>query len=195
MLQISDLDYHYQKVQVFTHLDMRLNGPRQCITGANGLGKSTLLTIIAQLQQPSRGSVLLHGKQVLPSQVALASDSVLFPPFLSATDILKTSVAMHKCDWPKALIDGFGFAQHIHKRIDELSAGNLKKLQLINALMRNCEVLLVDEPNIALDANSLAFMWTEFNDYKGIIVAATNEPELFIDQGYVVSDLNTLLQH
>ncbi|MGB3726963.1 MAG: ATP-binding cassette domain-containing protein [Glaciecola sp.] len=195
MLQINDLDYHYQHLQIFAHLNMGLTGPRHCISGANGLGKSTLLTIIAQLQTPSRGSVLLHGKSVSASQVALASDSISFPPFLSAADILKTSADMYQCDWPIAIVEGFRFVEHIHKRVDELSAGNLKKLQLINALMRQCEVLLVDEPNIALDASSLAFMWSVFNDYSGMIVAATNEPALFVDKGYVVTDLNTLVQH
>lgn len=190
MLQIKNLSKVYANVAVLDDVNLTLNQSRVCLLGPNGSGKSTLLCIIAGLIDYEQGSVILSengpssASKDLRMHIALASDAVVFPGYLSAKTILELTQAIWCCDWPTAYIDSLGLTPHLEKRVDALSAGNLKKLQIINALMRHPEILLLDEPNIALDEGSVTAMWTLMDKFDGVIIAASNEPELFETRAY-----------
>lgn len=170
--------------------------PLNCIVGENGSGKSTLLLIIAGLLLPNAGGIEWQQKTVVAKQrkqnFAIASDSIVIPEFLSAQQVLKLNQSTFDLPWPETLITRFNFAPHVHKTIDALSTGNLKKLQLIVAFMRHAPLLLLDEPNIALDEPSVAVLWELIGSYKGMIVAASNEPELFASKGFAIKSLNPM---
>ena len=167
---------------------------RQCIEGENGSGKSTLLLAISGLLTVDDGAIEWQGKtltqQARKQQFAIASDSIIIPEFLSAKQVLELNVYTWKVEWPESLIKQFNFSAHINKNIDTLSAGNLKKLQLICALMRQTDLLLLDEPNLALDEQSVKVLWEILETFSGMIIVASNEPNLFKAKGFFVRPLH-----
>jgi len=182
------------KNSVLFDFSCEFTAPRTCIVGSNGTGKSTLLLILAGLLMPNSGQVLWDNKPSTPEQrkarVALASDSIVIPSFLSAAQVLKLVQDTWKTAWPEQLIEQFYFAPFLHTKVDNLSTGSLKKLQLIAALMRKPEVLLLDEPNIALDEQSVAALWKIISHYPHAIIVASNEPDVFTQRQFVLQNLS-----
>lgn len=198
MLSIKNLHYTYKKSsnaglssdnaarQIFTDYNLEFKQKHSCLIGPNGTGKSTLLCIIAGLISPQLGQLVWQNDLVSEpkKQVAIASDSIVYPSFLSPQKLIDLQQEIYGVNPPYKLIDAFSFAPHLDKSIDALSAGNLKKTQLICALMRNTPALLLDEPNIALDPKSVAALWQIIEDYEGFLIVASNEPSLYQNKGF-----------
>jgi ABC-2 type transport system ATP-binding protein len=167
---------------------------RLCIVGENGSGKSTLLLAISGLLGLDAGAIEWQGtpvSQLSRKQLfAIASDSIIIPEFLSAKQVIELNIYTWKVQWPEDLISRFNFTIHVNKTIDALSAGNLKKLQLICALMRKRDLLLLDEPNIALDEASVKVLWDVLDAYPGMIIVTSNEANLFEEKGFKLNPLH-----
>lgn len=189
MFSIHQLSKAFGKTVIFNDYSADFTADRVCIIGPNGTGKSTLLCMIAGLVNYPCGYISFNNKPLDKTNTAIASDSIVMPGFITANDVLLLTKSSWQSDWPQAIIDGFNFSPHLNKRISELSAGNLKKLQLINAFMRSPQILLLDEPNIALDEPSVAFLWQQMAAFAGMIIVASNEPDLFNAKSYVIHDL------
>ncbi|MGO3423951.1 MAG: ATP-binding cassette domain-containing protein [Pseudoalteromonas distincta] len=191
MIEVSGL--HKQFAQNILYKDYRISftAPRVCIEAPNGQGKTTLLMMLAGLEQPQSGQILFAGK-ILPEpykQVAIASDRIALPDFLTAKQIINLTVSSLGCNWPAELISGFNFTEFLNTRFDALSSGNQKKCQLILALMRGAPYLLLDEPSAALDQTSIQYLLGLLDGYltdkaHGQIIITCHEPAPFIEHGF-----------
>lgn len=186
---------------VFEDYQQEFKTDRVCLTGKNGSGKSTILLMIAGLVTHDSGQFLFSDSNSASkhlsdeervSNIALASDSLDFPSFLTAHEVLNVNSKMWARAWPNDLIEQFEFMPHLQKNVSSLSAGNLKKLQLIYAFMRQPSILLLDEPNLALDSKSVNALWNNIEQFKGMIICASNEPELFMKKGFTVMPLRDM---
>jgi ABC-type nitrate/sulfonate/bicarbonate transport system, ATPase component len=124
-----------------------------CLIGASGCGKSTLLNIVAGLEPPSTGSV------VVPSGRAavMFQESALFPWLSAARNVeLALRLAGAPSERRRArsleLLDLVNLADAASKRPHELSGGMRQRVALARALAQDRGVLLMDEPFGALDA-------------------------------------------
>ena len=127
-------------------------GSFTCVVGASGCGKTTLLNLIAGLDEPTTGSIDVIGRSALMFQ-----ESALFPWLTAAGNIElalrlrgvgrapRRARALELLD----LVHLGGFAQ---KRPHELSGGMRQRVALARALAQDADVLLMDEPFGALDA-------------------------------------------
>lgn len=174
-------------------LSLEFADRRSCIVGPNGIGKTTLLFVLAGLIKPASGEVRWRQRPVpKPWEItAIAADAISIPSFLTIKKLLLLTQAMWRTEWPHSLLSEFALEPHLNKKITQLSAGNLKKAQLVNAFMRNPNVLLLDEPNIALDENSCEVLLQAIKDYPGIVVAASNDPERFVNAGFCLQELSS----
>lgn len=179
---------------ILNNLSTEFSTSRTCIVGPNGTGKSTLLLIVAGLLAQDSGLLTWQSRKIGLNQrkrlAALASDSLAIPGFLTARQALQLIQDIWKKDWPTQLIERFFFCDHLDQTVDNLSTGNLKKLQLISALIRQPEILLLDEPNIALDQKSLQALWQIIEAYPHTIVVASNEPPLYEAAGFAVCPIH-----
>ena len=128
------------------------HGEFVAVLGASGCGKSTLLHLLAGLDGPSAGSVVVRGRAALMFQ-----ESALFPWQTIGRNV---ETALRLAGVPRgerrARADELLASVHLHgfedKRPHELSGGMRQRAALARALAQDAEVLLMDEPFGALDA-------------------------------------------
>ena len=130
-----------------------------CILGPSGCGKSTLLRIVAGLDAPTTGRVLLDGQPVTgpgPDRGMVFQSYTLFPWLTVRQNILfGTRSSPAKAD---ALIAGIGLRGFEHHFPKTLSGGMQQRTALARALANDPKILLLDEPFGALDNQTRALM-------------------------------------
>ncbi|WP_125716134.1 ABC transporter ATP-binding protein [Pseudoalteromonas rubra] len=191
MIEIKHLSKVYLHDPVFSDYSATLAEQKLCIEAPNGQGKSTLFRIIAGLDDAFHGTVLFDGQPqpVAQQVVALASDSIPYPEFLTARQLLQLTVKSWACPWPELMITQLGFEPFLDTRYGALSSGNQKKCQLINAIMRNTPYLVLDEPSAALDHASLDVLLGWLKHHPAQVIISCHEPQAFIDIGFVTQPL------
>jgi NitT/TauT family transport system ATP-binding protein len=123
-----------------------------CLVGASGCGKTTLLNLVAGLDAPAAGTVVVHGRRAL-----LFQEAALFPWLTAAGNV---ELALRLAGVPRAerrdearrllrLVHLEGFAE---KRPHELSGGMRQRVALARAFAQRADILLMDEPFGSLDA-------------------------------------------
>lgn len=145
-------------------------GELVCVLGASGCGKSTMLNLIAGLDQPTAGTVDARGRTALMFQ-----ESALFPWLTVAGNV---SLALKLRKVPRAerparveqLLSSVHLQDFGRKRPHELSGGMRQRVALARAFAQDAEILLMDEPFGALDAmtrdllhDELEQLWSDRN--------------------------------
>jgi ABC-type multidrug transport system ATPase subunit len=191
VIEVTNLTKSFADKVVFQNYSTCFSSKRLCIEAENGLGKTTLFTIIAGLDPHYSGDILLDGQKwnKLQTKVAIASDKIPFPAFLTAKQVLSLTQASWQCDWPDALCKNLHFNAFLDTKVSELSSGNQKKLQLINAIMRHCDYLILDEPSAALDADSMKALLAWIEQYEGQLLISCHEPQPFLELGFSTQPL------
>ncbi|MGH3877229.1 MAG: ABC transporter ATP-binding protein [Actinophytocola sp.] len=174
---------------LFRDLDLTV-GPGECLvlTGANGSGKSTLLQCLYGLRRPTEGTVQVLGREpderdkAFRRQVAVLLDDSDFFAELSPRqhlELLSRSFdgAVEIDEW----LARAGLAERRDVHAYHLSAGQRRRLLLLGALARPHEVLLLDEPERALDGQGKAWLAdiVRFERSRSrAVVLATHHPPL-----------------
>jgi len=193
MPQLQNLSFAYPHKVLWQHYSADLRAPRLCLQAPNGYGKSTLLLLIAGLLQPTQGHILLQGVPcdgaARVQQVALASDSLPLPDWLTAQQLIELQQACWKRRLDPSLLSLLNFSHQLQTPYGQLSSGNRKKCQLLLALLRQCPLLLLDEPGAGLDQHSLQQLPAILASYPGQIILTSHEPLLFQQAGFVLQEL------
>ncbi len=133
-----------------------------CVIGHSGCGKTTVLNILAGLDVPSSGAVIVDGKAIdgpsLDRAVIFQSHALL--PWRTVLGNVAYAVSSKHRDWGKAriaahaqkFIDLVGLNGSEHKRPAELSGGMKQRVGIARALSIEPKIMLMDEPFSALDA-------------------------------------------
>lgn len=164
-----------------------------CLLGPSGCGKSTLLNLIAGLDKPTSGEVRIDGKIVQHTgtdRVMIFQSAALFP-WLSVFDNVKFGLNMIGVPKPERQIIARKFLKLVHlgdfenASVHELSGGMRQRVAIARALALNPDVLLMDEPFGALDAQTrdilhaeLQTIWSETR--KTILFVTHNVREAIV---------------
>ena len=135
------------------------NGEFVTLLGPSGCGKSTLLSIIAGLESPSSGNVLLNGIDITNKRsnigYMLQKDYLLEWRTILKNVILgleiKKELTNENVEYAKKLLDTYGLSDFIDKYPSQLSGGMKQRVALIRTLATKPEILLLDEAFSALD--------------------------------------------
>ena len=154
------------------------------IVGINGTGKSTLLKIVAGMEEPDEGKVTCANHIVMnflpQNPVFEASDSVLKGVMkkIITTDMDETHRWSMESD-AKALLYKLGIFD-LEQNIGELSGGQKKRLALVAAVLKPCDVLIMDEPTNHLDYDMVEWLEEFLRNWRGALIMVTHD-RYFLD--------------
>jgi putative ABC transport system ATP-binding protein len=171
-------------------------GRYSAIMGPSGSGKSTLMHILAGLDRPTSGSVVLDGVEITELDdgdlTRLRRDKLGFIfqfynliPVLTAEEniVLPLSIAGHKPDreWLRQLVDTVGLGDRLSHRPAELSGGQQQRVAVARALISKPAVVFADEPTGNLDSRAseevLRMLRRSVDDLGQTVVMVTHDPE------------------
>jgi len=139
-----------------------------CIVGPNGCGKTTLLRIVAYLEKPTSGHVLIDDEETKAGRTGLIFQEFSLFPWRTVIDNVKFGLEIHGTEENESLkiaqkyVDFVGLSKFEQAYPHELSEGMKQKVAIARALATNPSVLLMDEPFASLDAQTRNLMQDEF---------------------------------
>lgn len=151
-------------------------GQKIVLTGANGIGKTTLLKSILGLIPPLSGSVeqgdylsIGYFEQEMDQSIKTTCIEEIWQEFPGFTQYEVRS-ALAKCGLT---------TKHIESLVKVLSGGEQAKVRLCKLINRETNILLLDEPTNHLDVDAKAELKRSLIDYKGSILMVCHEPEFY----------------
>ena len=189
-LIIESLNFSYRNEEVFKDLNLNFkSGVLNLISGPSGSGKTTLLNLIAGLEKPSSGLIILddiiqsnNDKFVEPENRNIGfvfQDFALFP-HLNVKQNIEFSRKENE-DLFNKLINRLNIASHLSKYPHELSGGQQQRVSIARALFSEPKILLIDEPISNQDKNNkieIIEIISEFIKEKEIICILVSHEEI-----------------
>ena len=178
LLTIKNLTKAYTDKVLFDNVDFSLEeGEKVGIVGINGTGKSTLLKIIAGIDEPDSGEYI-KGNQVHINYLPQ------IPDFEPGTTVLDSVTGNTEESWAlegnaRNLLNRLGFPDS-GILTDHLSGGQKKKVALARVLLQKSEVLILDEPTNHLDNMTIEWLEEELRAYRGALIMVTHD-RYFLD--------------
>ena len=187
-IEVRDLSVSYGSTPVL--VGVRLTVPVAagvCVTGENGIGKSTLLRCVASLQRPDAGEIEVFGGPPGSTPefwraVVTTVEPPTWYPGLTAREHAELVCRAHGLDPAAAGMDDalerFGIAGHADAIPPSLSSGQKQRLTLALALLRPSRLLILDEPEQRLDPEGRAMVAGLLRDYlddAGTVLMASHD--------------------
>ena len=166
IIQLENITHTYGNKKVLENLNLQIAGKKiTCLLGSTGSGKTTVLRLIAGLEEPDDGRIIIDNKLVtnghkiliLPAQRKIGfvfQDLSLWPHFTVFNNVawcLRVQGDKEADLKAEKLLDEMGLAEHIKKYPHQLSGGQQQLLAIARALGPSPEILLMDEPLSNLD--------------------------------------------
>ena len=156
MININNLSYSVDNIKLFENANIQI--PKNKITmlvGPNGVGKTTLLKIIAGIIKPQMGEVSVNNKDLfyLPQRIK-------YPQCITLQEYIESSFYKQNWKWfltkeekdkVNEMLNILELSDKKYTLIDNLSSGELQKANMALGLMSEAHILLLDEPTANMD--------------------------------------------
>ena len=143
---IVDVSFHVEQGEIFGFI------------GPNGAGKSTLIRTLLSLIYPTSGSAKIFGKDCIKyapeikMEIGYLPSEIFYYDNMKVIDLLRYSASFYKKDCNKRINELAEVMElDLHKKIDDLSLGNKKKVGIVQGLLHEPKLIILDEPTSGLD--------------------------------------------
>lgn len=202
ILSIDNLTKSYTERKLFDNTSFFLQeGEKVGILGINGTGKSTLLRIIAGVEEPDQGKRIVANHvviQYLPQNPEFNPEESVLEAVLGSSGFTfadaKGKAKKESLDYvnqahlgevwdlegqAKNMLTTLGIADFSQK-MGQLSGGQKKRVALAAVLLRTCDILILDEPTNHLDHAMASWLETYLKGYRGTLIMVTHD-RYFLD--------------
>ncbi len=222
MIRVENLRKVYkvgnEKVVALNNISVEIQkGEFCCIVGTSGSGKSTLLNMLAGLEKPTKGKVIINGQLVSKmtekelaifrqNNIGFIFQSYNLMPTLTAVENVAFPLVFKGIDKDvrekkaRAILKEMGLSSRMNHKPGEMSGGQQQRVGIARAFVGKPKVIFADEPTGNLDSNTtkqVMKMLLDISEKNGItFVMVTHDPELAklarrvitVKDGNVISD-------
>ena len=168
LLELSGITKRFPGIVANDHVDFDLaKGEVHALLGENGAGKSTLMNILYGLYHPDEGEIRLNGKPLridspraaIDSGIGMVHQHFMLIPVMTVAENIVLGVEPHSGPFldldtaeerVRELSQRFGLAVRPEARVDSISVGMQQRVEILKALYRGAEILILDEPTAVL---------------------------------------------
>ena len=193
MIEINDLGFSYGQNPVLKNISMKLNEGRiYGLLGENGVGKTTLLTLLCGLKKPQTGSIDIDGYNPYDRKPSFLADQYYLSDEVAAVNMKAIDYARNygkfweKFDMGKFLEIMKVFENDPEQKMNKMSCGQLKKTWISFALACNTRYIFMDEPTNGLDIPSKA-------QFRKAVTKYTSEDSTLVISTHQVRDLENII--
>lgn len=159
VIEINKLSKSYGKSRGIVDVSFNVEeGEIFGFIGPNGAGKSTTIRTLLALIYPTSGSATIFGKDCIKYSSEILKDvgylpsEVFYYDGMKVIDLLRYSASFYKKDCSKKMVDiAKALDLDLHKKIEDLSFGNKKKVGIVQGLLHSPKLIILDEPTSGLD--------------------------------------------
>ncbi|HEY7878074.1 MAG TPA: ABC transporter ATP-binding protein [Gemmatimonadaceae bacterium] len=186
-------------------------GEIHALVGENGAGKSTLMHILSGLLAPDAGTVRVDGTTVtgwstsdaIRAGVGMVHQHFMLVPTLTIADNVvlgrepRRGMAMDVARAQRDVTEvatRYGFSIDARRRVGDLSVGEAQRVEILKALFRGAQILILDEPTAVLSPPEVQELWRvlrALRDGGGTIILITHK----LDEVIEISDRITVMRH
>ena len=193
MIEIKDLAFSYGKTPVLKSITTNLvEGRIYGLLGENGVGKTTLLTLLCGLKKVTAGSISTDGESPFDRTPSLLQNQFYLPDEVLPVAMKAECFAKERgAFWPdydhsKFLEIMKEFENDPAKKMNQMSAGQLKKVYISLALACGCKYIFMDEPTNGLDIPSKT-------QFRSAIMKYTSDDSTIVISTHQVRDLENII--
>ena len=193
MIEIKNLAFSYGKTPVLKSITTNLEEGRiYGLLGENGVGKTTLLTLLCGLKKVTEGSISTDGENPFDRTPTLLQNQFYLPDEVLPVATRAERFAKERgAFWPNYDHSKFleimkEFENDPTKKMNQMSAGQLKKVYISLALACGCKYIFMDEPTNGLDIPSKT-------QFRSAIMKYTSDDSTIIISTHQVRDLENII--
>ncbi len=193
MIQIKDLGFAYGDKAVLKNISMNLEEGRiYGLLGENGVGKTTLLTLLCGLKKPNTGTIDADGHNPYDREPSFLTDQYYLSDDAAAVNMKAEDYALNYGKfWVNFDMNKFIEVMQVlendpQQKMNKMSSGQLKKTYIAFALACNAKYLLMDEPTNGLDIPSKT-------NFRKAITKYTREDSVILISTHQVRDLENII--
>ncbi len=207
ILKIENLEMRFGEHVLFSNVNLQVKkGEKIILIGPNGSGKTTFLRILTGDIEQTEGKIEFYGRKIgTISQFRMEEDRSLYEEGLSAfkeaielyklaidsamnNDLDEYDVALSSAESydiyaaekrVREMLKGVGFEEKdFERKLSTLSAGELTRLEMAKVLIRDPDLIILDEPGNYLDVYGLEFLNEALVSLKGSVIIATHDRKM-----------------
>ncbi|MDO4484626.1 MAG: ABC-F family ATP-binding cassette domain-containing protein [Clostridia bacterium] len=178
VFSLNNLSLHFSEKPLLDNVSLTISdGDKIGIVGRNGAGKSSLLRLLAGLDQPDNGSLTTRTNLT----ISYLPQTPSFPKGITITEAALLCCAKGHSEEDSAaafeaqtLLTQLGF-KDLKQSVDTLSGGQKMRVAIAGALCRECDVLLMDEPTNHIDLEMAQWLENRLASFRGTLLVVTHD--------------------
>lgn len=180
ILSVENITHSFTERKLFDKASFYLHeGDKVGVIGINGTGKSTLLKIMAGIEEPDEGKVIKASNLMihyLPQNPKFNDEDTVIE---SVQNMVHHHANENELIEAKSMMTRLGITD-FEQKTGELSGGQRKRLALVSVLLTPCDILILDEPTNHLDSTMAEWLENQLKAFKGALVMVTHD-RYFLD--------------
>ncbi|MDQ2837728.1 MAG: ABC transporter ATP-binding protein [Actinomycetota bacterium] len=179
-ISLAGLSKSFGTVKAVRGIDLHIApGETVALLGPNGAGKSTTIDMMLGLSDPDSGQVQIFGQgpkqAVAAGQICGMLQVGSLVPYLSVRELITSVASLYPNALPvERVIELAGITDFADRRTNKLSGGQTQRARFAIALVSNSDLLVLDEPTVAMDVEGRHQFWTTMRE-----VAASGKTVIF----------------